>query len=258
MDGYTSVFYHSIRVCDETPAESHDELFRSFRTQFAVFGFIDNGDAPPDDEAVQIATNINNPLYQKYLAHNHGRKHIGYGDSQGRFAEYTNVDSRHVMMCVHLFDTLRGPLENIVEIGGGFANWIRLNAPIQRFKTWTMIDLPHLGKLQTWCMARDDIESTAQIVSAFDYDEWASRQSRIDLVIGTHSLSEFAWDIFLEYFNKVVKKADHFYYAYHNTMPTPELIQRKLETINAQFTLVSKMTSENGNVSNCLYVNRAI
>lgn len=257
MEGYNNVFQHSTSVFNATPAETHDQLFQSFRTQFELFGFIDNGDAPPDDEAVVIATNINEPLYRKYLAHNAGRKHFGYGDLIPQFPEYSNVDSRHVMMSVHLFDQLRDPIADIVEIGGGFANWIRLNSPIQRFKTWTMIDLPHLGKLQTWCMNQDGIDSESyQIVSALDYDSWAASKKKIGLVIGTHSVSEFAWDIFVEYFEKVVRKAEHFYYAYHNTMPSTELIQAKLRMIEGQFRLVSKMVSEHGNVSNCLYVNR--
>ena len=92
-----------------------------------------------------------------------------------------------------------------------------------------------------------------ETVSALDYSEWNSNQKSFDLVIGTHSLSEFSFDVFYSYFTNIIVKSKYLFYCYHNTRPSPELIQTKLHIIQTKFKLVKSVLSENGNVTNSLY-----
>ena len=252
MDGYSRVFNHAIEKFNEI--ENKSDLFSNFRRNYAVYGFLDNGDNPPDIEADMIARKTDMAAYREYKDILRYRKVVGYGDTVPMYADYSNLDSRHIMMMVILFANARDPIESVVEIGGGFGNWRTLNQHIPR---WTIIDLPHVLNLQKWYFEQQEILSDQyQLISAFDYDAWNQKNHSYDLVIGTHSLSEFSLEIFHQYFEKVVRKAKYFFYAYHNTRPTPELIESKLLIIRQHFDLVVNVSSEQGNVSNCLFIRK--
>lgn len=252
MNGYTPVFDRAEKAFNA--AESPDVLFDSFRTQHEVYGFIDNGDRPPDEEAIAIARRINQVLYDAYLEANQGRKLIGYGNTIPVFGKYSNLDSRHVMMSVHLLSTIPEHPKVVVEIGGGFGNWLRLNTGLMHFSKWTIVDLPHVGKLQKWVLDKEVVDPAKyELVEAGYRSTWGP----IDLVLGTHSMSEFSIETFIDYFYSIVVKSQYFYYAYHNTRPTPELIKAKRDIIENHFCLVNSMVSEGGNVTNCLYRRKA-
>jgi len=253
MNGYKHVFDKSIQKYSEITKDPYT-LFESFRSEKDIYGFIDNGDAPPDREADSIAKNTNSRLYESYRAVLSTRIKLGYANSSSAYSEYTNLDSRHIMMSVLLFSNIQEPVSSIVEIGGGFGNWLTLNRT-QSFKKWTIIDLPHLCLLQNWFLEKQSIPKTMyETISAFNYTEWSSEQSSFDLVIGSHSVSELSFDIFYQYFMNVISKSKYFFYCYHNTRPTPELIRAKLQTIQTKFKSIVNVLSEQGNVTNSLYV----
>jgi hypothetical protein len=245
MDGYSYVFDTAMKIYENV--EDKQKLFEEFRTNFLVYGFIDNGDIPADIEADTIARMINPKLYSEYRELIKLRKSLGYSTPPTH--EYSNLDSRHIMMFVILFTNIKDTINTVVEIGGGFGNWRTCN---QHIPSWTIIDLPHVGELQKWFLDEQLVESY-NLISAFDYESWASDKT-FDLVIGTHSLSEFSMNIFINYFEKVVKKTKYFFYAYHNTSPSPELINAKLEMIRGSFNEIVNVQSESGNVTNCLFL----
>ena len=252
MDGYSQVFNRAIETYNKT--ENKSEVFSSFRRNYPIYGFLDNGDNPPDVEADMIARKTDMAIYREYKDALRYRKSVGYGDMVPMYSDYSNLDSRHIMMMTVLFANAKAPIESVVEIGGGFGNWRTLN---QHIPKWTIIDLPHVLNLQQWYFEQQEIRPDRyELVSAFDYDSWAEKNGSYDLVIGTHSLSEFSLDIFHQYFEKVVRKSHYFFYAYHNTRPTPELIESKLLIIRQHFDLVVNVTSEQGNVSNCLFARK--
>jgi hypothetical protein len=83
------------------------------------------------------------------------------------------------------------------------------------------------------------------------------------LVIGTHSVSEFSWDIFINYFNNVILKSKHFYMGYNKNCPDPTLIKNKLIYIlNNGFTILKKFDYTEipygANVSYTLFINNLI
>ena len=253
MNGYKHVFDRSIAVFQDV-SQSMLPRFQAFRSEKDLYGFIDNGDAPPDREADSIAKHTNLRLYESYRTVLSTRVKLGYANSSSTYSEYTNLDSRHIMMSVLLFSHLQEPVSSIVEIGGGFGNWLTLNRN-QSFKKWTLIDLPPLCLLQNWFLEQQSIPKTLyETVSAFEYTDWASKQSSFDLVIGSHSVSELSFDIFYQYFMNVISKSKYFFYCYHNTRPTPELIQTKLQIIQTKFKSIVNVLSEQGTVTNSLYV----
>jgi len=250
MEGYSDVFNKSVQTFNRMTLTK--EVFERFRSEHELYGFIDNGDHPPDVEADNIAKHTNRPMYEMYKELLVSRRKLGYANSTSVYSDYTCLDSRHIMMFVILFTHLPHPLDSIVEIGGGFGHWLTLNKH-RPLRKWTMIDLPHLSLLQRWYLEQQDVPSSLyETVSAFDYDTWNTAQS-FDLVIGAHSVSEFSYDIFEAYFNKVIRKSNYFFYCYHNFSPSRDLILKKLDTIEAFFIPVVSIVSEGGYVTNCLY-----
>jgi hypothetical protein len=162
------------------------------------------------------------------------------------------------MMSVHLLTHLKKTeVPSIVEIGGGFGNWLRLHTGMLSFTKWSIVDLAHLNRLQEWALAKDNIDSrTYELIEAGTHTPWAANHASFDLVLGTHSMSEFSLPIFIDYFYSIVMKTKYFYYAYHNTRPSPDLIKTKLDLIGLHFYPIHSMLSEGGNVTNCLYVRK--
>lgn len=254
MEGYSNVFNQSINLYKNITDKT--ELFTSFRKNFGIFGFIDNGDFPPDSEAISKAKSFDSELYEKYIKDLNNRKIVGYGNQLPNFGIYNNLDSRHIMLSIFLFNNLPKVPDTIVEIGGGFGNWFYLNR-IHNFNKWITIDLPHLLELQQWYLKELEVDTLRfNSVSAYDYSK--VQEENIELLIGVHSLSEFSINIFNDYFNNIICKAKYFYYCYHNTMPHVELINLKLKTIENQFILLDSFESESGNVTNGLYINKNV
>jgi hypothetical protein len=156
-------------------------------------------------------------------------------------------------MSILMFSGLPEPVKTIVEIGGGFGNWLYLNRE-KDFEKWITVDLPHVGELQRYYLGETGVDLKRwRSVSAYDYKE--VEEEKVDLVIGAHSLSELAIEIFEDYFQRVVSKSKYFFYCYHTSRPTPALIEAKNQMIASKFRLVKSAMSEGGNVANCLYVN---
>jgi hypothetical protein len=239
MNGFKQIFdigqeAFNIYLKDHT----EDELFSSFRLHPSIYGFIHNGDSPPDLEAIKIAMAISPELYNLYIARNKNKKILGYGNSNAKYKVYDNLESRHIMLNVILWNTVKEPVNSVVEIGGGFGNWRRLNPDIQH---WTILDLPYVAKLQDWYLGQHDLTCDRTV------------PDQIDLVIGTHSLSEFDWNTFVEYYYSTVIKSKYLFYAYHKFSAGEELINKKLEMIQKDFDLIVTIPSEDENCANNVY-----
>jgi putative sugar O-methyltransferase len=160
-------------------------------------------------------------------------------------------------MSILLFSNLlhtKVEVKTIVEIGGGYGNWLYLNQN-KKFNKWIIIDLPHVIELQKYYLTHTNVDlNRVSFVSAYNYSEVESE--KIDIVIGTHSLSELSLDIFDDYFRRVISKSKYLLYCFHKFMPTIELINAKKDIIDTQFTLVKSIISEKGNVYNCFYINK--
>lgn len=249
MDGYSHIF-NSAEKAFEQIQNNYSNQLKNFHNEKALFGFIDNGDEAPDEEALSIANSINPSLVNRYLSILQKRKVIGYPDSyQMKYPNCNHLDSRHIMMLTILFSNIPEDIQSVIEIGGGYGNMFYLQNQIGNFNKWKIIDLPHLGLLQDWCCKELEIDTTKyEIISAYNYES-----QKADLVIGTHSLSEFSLQIFQDYFDKIIQYSKYLFISYHKRLPDIHLIQTKINMIHSKFELLCSFDSEQGNVANSLY-----
>jgi hypothetical protein len=256
MNGYKQIFDTSIYHFNNiVKTEDISTLFNNFRRIYQIYGFIDNGDKPADKEAIAISKSIDNELFHKYYEYIINKKIIGYGNYLPINAKFSQLDSKHVMMSIILFSNVKDNINNILEIGGGYGGWLHLNNNIQNFKKWYILDLAHLTLLQEWYLSKQEID--ADKYKLFSNDNYSELLNiKYDLILGTHSLSEFSIENFNEYYEKLVKNTKYLFYSYHKSLPNIELINFKINIIEQNFNLIINVISENGNVYNCLYINK--
>jgi putative sugar O-methyltransferase len=134
------------------------------------------------------------------------------------------------MQLTFLLNNNTNHYNKIVEIGGGFGNMCRLSNNIISYNSWDIIDLPHMLELQKYYLEHElkDI-SKINFIEAYSNKNYINTD--IDLVIGTHSLSEFSMDVFYNYFKNVVVNSKYFYFGYNKNCPSPNLINLKLKCI---------------------------
>ena len=250
MNGYKHIF-DSANI-QYQKYEDKDYLYRSFRARKDVYGFIENGDTPPDEESVRIAINLDFDLYKMYQKSLEDRKLIGYEGSTANYASYNNLDSRHIMMSVILFHHAHP--KNILEIGGGYGNWLYLNRNMD-FENWKIIDIPHVSLLQNYTLCELGVDKRKyELINTENIE--SIKTETFDAIIGAHSLSEFSVAVFDTYYDLFIKNTKYFLYCYHNWLPSTELINYKNSRISSDFNLVYKVLTEKNNVSNCLFINK--
>jgi len=254
FEGYQSIFGASeAQLQSLDPARAH-QAFREeidgqhpFHFATAVGAQMDG----PDFEALGIAVATNPRLCVDYLERKKSTR--GYVDLT-RYRPCDVVDSRHIMMSTIIFNTLGRNVGNIVEIGGGFGNWLRLNETVIDFQKWSIIDMPFVTDLQRWYLSEELQEpNKLELVPLNKYPIWNAQCYEHDLVLGAHSLSEFAWPVFLDYFESVLTKSKFVFYATHLRLPSPELVEMKLKKIETRFERIQTVPSEGGAVANILY-----
>lgn len=242
--GFTDVF----NSCEEIyGGEGID--FTNFREREDIYAFL-LGSKEIDCEAIIKAQHIDPVMFSKYLGV--PKSDIGYGDRiQYKFID--EMDSRHIMMSNFIFSKNRD-YKRIVEIGGGFGNWYRLNRDLVNFESWTIIDLPFSVELQKWYLERE-VGDVSKLVfeSAYDYN----LDGEVDLVIGAHSLSELSWEHFIGYYETVLSKTKYLFYACHKWNCGKELLDKKLQKLEERFELVESIPSEGDTVHNNIYVKRS-
>src|SRR5215831_7238053 len=66
------------------------------------------------------------------------------------------VDCRHIMISAFIFGLQAWPAGiRIVEVGGGFGNWVRLNHSVMDYACWTIVDLAFVSRLQRWYLEKE-------------------------------------------------------------------------------------------------------
>lgn len=254
LDGYQRVFERCERNAAQTDAL---ESYRTFRDNRDVFHFLTpvRGQRQvPDFQALGIAVFTDPPLCAQYMARE--KSLLGYA-SPADYHPCDVVDSRHIMMSTLIFSTLGRRADHVVEIGGGWGNWVRLNETVVDYRTWTIIDLPFVTGLQRWFLSQElTSPDKVELVDTDAYPAWRERCGEFDLLIGAHSLSELPWDLFVDYLEHVATKARHFFYATHLRLPDPDLVQKKLRAIEERFDRQRSVLSENGTVDNILFRRR--
>jgi hypothetical protein len=220
MDGFDNIFIGAANQYSLTGAS-----LENFRYARNIYGFCVN-DGSIDEQALNYAKKINSDLYNKFV--NQPKGVLGYKYHENEYVKIDDLDSKDILILTFLFDNNNLSFNNIVEIGGGFGNMCRLCKNIVNFNTWDIIDLPHMLELQNYYL-----ENEIQDLSNINFINAHSdiKYNNIDLVIGSHSISEYSWYIFLNYFTNVISKSKYFYMGYNKFCPSPELINYKVDFI---------------------------
>lgn len=254
MSGYKSIFDDAAKEYEKE--QNKLALFNSFRARKDVYAFIENGDEPPVQEYVNKAKQINTPLYYEYVGVLSERKQVGYDGFPNKHAQYTDLDSRHIMMLTLAFTNIKEPINTVLEIGGGYANMVYLNKH-KPISMWTIVDLPFVSELQRWCAKEYGLDTQKyRILNTNEYETLETKA--FDLVIGTHSLSELSFQSFLEYFTQSIQYSKYLLYSHQRDFPDKNLIQYKRDIINSVFDLIAEEITDEGRVYHCVYKNRLV
>jgi hypothetical protein len=241
---------------EETKDLNLEDFFPSFRDNPGPYKFLTAVKSQyydVDQEAINIAKSINVDLANQYLLKE--KPLVGYSSPE-KFVPLDSVDSRHIMMNTLIFSTIGKNVSNVVEIGAGFGNWVRLNNDIINFNQWTMVDLEFVSKLQKWFINQTmPNDPRPKFISADTqaYNHWIDSLESIDLVIGSHSLSEISLDIFQMYYDMILPKTRYLFYAAHKMQPSKELLRTKLNMLSKRFNIIKEVESSDGKVINLLY-----
>ena len=228
--------------------------FSNFRTN-PIFQFVThNGQL--DFSALNDAYKQDKDLFSNYL--DIPKSNLGYNKNL-KYKFLDRADSRHIMMST-IITSHKRDYNTIVEIGGGYGNWYRLNRTIMQFKKWYIIDLPFVLDLQKWYL-KNEVNKIDKLrfISAYEIDYIQSNlvnKQNIDLVIGAHSLSEMSMKDFNFYYENIIKRSSYFFYAGHFFNFGYTLAKKKLKLISESFSLIKSIESEKGSAINNLYVNK--
>lgn len=243
MDNFEPVFNR---------AEKHAiGRFENFRDQYDAYHFllpVGPDRAAPDHEAIGIAVLTDLPLATAYLAKI--KPDVGYAKRED-YVPLDAIDSRHLMMSTLIFSKLGRRIRNIVEIGGGFGNWVRLNEGIIDFDSWKIIDLPFVCELQRWYLSRTLYQSQAKVrvVAVNDVADFVNAE----LTIAAHSLSELSHDTFTGYVDGPLRRTRYLFYAANMVYPSRDSALSKLEVLDERFKRISETWHYGGQVVNILY-----
>ena len=243
MNGFKGHFSNAEKIYNKSKINFH-----RFREHEEIYGFLlTNGEL--DFNAMKKAYEIDSNLFSQYLSVR--KSDLGYGE-RIRYKLVDQCDSRHIMMSTIIFSKNKS-FKNIVEIGGGYGNWYRLNRNLLDFHKWIIIDLPFCLDLQKWYLEKEtgDLKKL-DFKSAYDY----TIDEPIDLVIAAHSLSELSWEDFLIYYVNVLKKTKNLFYAGHVWNCGREMLSKKLDKLLEDFDLIESYMEENNTVYNNLYMRK--
>lgn len=241
MRSYREVFDTGEQVAANL-GDRYKSVLPEWRQHPELFHFIMANDnlLASDYNALALSTGVSSEFTEMLL----------YRGASGSRETIDGVECRHILMMTYLQSQLGRNWGNVVEIGGGYGNCVRLVTGLIQYYNWTIVDLPYILELQKWFLKSEKI-STNRI-----HFHKAAPESA-DLVIGSHSLSEFDEETFDSYF-EFVSKAKWFFYVSHNSSPSIDLLEYKIQQINKKFVLASSMIYEWGASTMRLYKNRGL
>jgi hypothetical protein len=255
MDGFKYIFDDATNAYKEL-TESKLSYFRFARD---IYGFCIN-EGGRDEQSLKFAKIIDRDLYDRFIQQ--PKSLIGYQGHEDRYLHVDDLDSKHIFMLTFLFNNFKRDFNKVVEIGAGFGNMLRLVNGIINYAQWDIIDIPHMNELQHYYV-KNEINDISKINFINGYSALDYSGSTIELVIGTHSLSELSWDIFYNYFNKVIRHSKYLFISYNKNCPSTGLVSEKINYIKNNGFLLEKNFDytekpHGANVSNSLFKNLLI
>jgi len=203
----------------------------------------------PDVEAISIACGQDPHLFLKYL--NIEKPNLGYGSHP--FYPLDKVDCRHVMMSILSFGKVKNA-RTVLEIGGGWGNWCRLNMTAHPIDHWSIVDLDFVLELQKWYLKQTLSQNQFNKISFIDAEK-ENFQGNFDIAICAHSLSELSMDDFNKYL-PVLNRCKYIFYAFHRHYPTINMSLEKEDILMKNFSIMQLTHSEDELVHNLLLKNK--
>jgi len=179
---------------------------------------------------------INSVLFGKYLSHNLSQNIIGY-DKPPQFGKLSDIDIKYILFSMLLFENL--PItnfENIIEIGAGFGNMLRLNYTIQNFNKWIMIDYLHFNILQEYYLSNLNVDRNKYTLTTFNNN---ILKYKSDIVISIFTLSEYLINDFMYFYENIIKNTKYFFYVFYKNNHLIELNNNKIKIISQDFKLIN-------------------
>lgn len=138
-EGYKPVFEEARKRA----SDNYEQYFWNFHNHPELFHFAiaPANQLSPDDQALEFANALNPKIYQKL--YDKGPSKVGGGAQV-----LDGVESRHILILTNLIDLLGTDWGHVVEIGGGYGNFLRLISDIVKFKSWAIMDMPYMLELQ--------------------------------------------------------------------------------------------------------------
>lgn len=239
----------------------HDDLFH----------FCTSRDFGPDEQALAAVAERAPELLAELLAI--GDSPVGYREGALPAGVPTLFHTRHCAQLAFLLHHLRrlgDPTRmHFLEVGGGFGNVVRLLGTHSGFGSWTIFDLPFVGELQRWFLARtlpqhrqehDDFGALAggaiRCVDTEHRNEFVDEFPGADVLVSTHAWSELSDDEFVWYLRNLLPKVQHVLYAASAEFPSQQVTRRRLERLQQELRIVDAYWSQHGSVVTALLTRR--
>ena len=224
LDGYSDIFKFYKNAARNVDTS---KIYPEFKSHPELYNFILAVNRNPDSASLQQALSINHIVAFELIQKGESR-------AGGYFGCIDVVECRHILMLTFLKNYIGDKsLGNVLEIGGGYGNFVRLATDIFKWDDWTILDLDYISHLQEWFLTMENIPlDTVHFMSEDHLQPYVA-----DTIIGTHSLSEFDMNTFTKYYENYIKQAYRLFYVSHISMPSPELLKLKLDMIQTDFEL---------------------
>ncbi|MBX3718321.1 MAG: putative sugar O-methyltransferase [Parachlamydiales bacterium] len=118
---------------------------------------------------------------------------------------------RYIVVGEHIRQLFHLPSDaKIVEIGGGFGGQCFILSVLQGFSRYFIYDLPPVNQLIKKSLAELSVSNAVCLAADSSLPE-----DRVDLLISNYAFSECSRETQLDYFERVIKKADRGYIIYN-------------------------------------------
>lgn len=258
------------------------------------FGFLTRQMTATDFAALKDAHEVNAMLANRLYLHSENDLGLRVGATASSTISPADMKTggwnaaHHTFFLTALYDVLSRELGQnelsqlkLFEIGGGYGNLARMAAQVFSFSSWTIVDMHHVRQLQHWFLTTSLAETQFSIVLENDDVKAASdamtdsghgriqlvdsrrfltytltRQQHIDVVIATHSWSEFSLETFLHYWVILRDRATYILFSTQLTFPSEENITRKIDLILEWYSVLSVIKTEGGRVATYIFKRR--
>lgn len=148
--GYKPIFDKAIEISEKV---NYQEAIPNFRNHPELFHFIMA--APymydPDILSLNQARDIDISIYGSLMSK-------GPSKAGAIHNSIDTVESRHILMMTFLIKSIGTDWGEVLEIGGGYGNCLRLISGLVKYTKWSILDLSYILDLQKWFLQEENVD----------------------------------------------------------------------------------------------------